>query len=68
MKTIREWLSELPEEIAKEAIEETIRLSDEIHLSVKDYSLKEALLGMFCWDKSKKGNDYWLEIVEKYAK
>lgn len=65
MKTIKEWLNLLPEEIKQEAINETIKLNCKIRLKSKEPSLEEALLGMFTWDKSTRGNFYWRDVYVK---
>lgn len=58
MKTIKEWLSELPEPHKTEAIEEAERLSPDTlnHITL---SLSDTILKMFLWVDSKQGTEYW---------
>lgn len=58
MKTIKEWLSELPEPYKTEAIEEAERLSPDTLNHITD-SLSDTVLKMFCWADSRQGEDYW---------
>jgi hypothetical protein len=59
MKTIREWLNELPEDVRDKAIANT----EENVLAIKFYTnLADALNGAFIWEESQQGFDYWNEI------
>lgn len=65
MKTIKEWLNNLPEEIKQEAINETIKQNGKSRLKSKQPSLEDAILGMFTWEKSTRGNLYWGDVYVK---
>lgn len=60
MKTIREWLEELPEPYRTQAIENT---EDELLLERVE-SLKKAVKCAFIWNKSPQGHEYWSELHE----
>ena len=58
MKTIKEWLNDLPEEVREKALRNARKDS----LDVKRISFKKALAGAFIWYKSPEGHKYWNEI------
>ncbi len=64
-KTIKEWLSELPEPYKTEAIEGAERLSPDL-LGVEVDSLSEAIFSMFDWTDSKQGANYWERLYSHY--
>lgn len=57
MKTIKEWLNELPEPYRSEALANV----DPTYIDYKEEtgSLAEALFHAFSWDASAQGHDYW---------
>lgn len=55
MKTIREWIEELPEPYRTQAIDNT----SESVLTVEEQSLYEAVIGAFNWKESTEGFKYW---------
>ena len=59
-KTIKEWLSELPEPYRTKAIE-NCKASERVRPS----SLKEALCGAFSWLDTPQGYDYWAEVYKR---
>lgn len=63
-KTIREWLSELPEPERTQAIENT----PENIGRVKSSSMSEAIECAFPWYESPQGHNYCEEICERYNK
>lgn len=73
MKTIREWLSELPKEISESAIRQYE--SNYFHELDKEYgsfidkrkeeSLKDALCSSFVWTKSDEGFKFWNKVWEE---
>jgi hypothetical protein len=69
-KTVGEWLDWAEEqgyEWAKEAREETVRLSGEGRLTCRVEGLYEAIPYMFVWCVSEKGHLYWQEIFESIS-
>ena len=58
MKTIKEWLEELPEPYRTRAIENT----GEKRLSMYAVSLPEAIAGAFAWIDSPQGDIYWIDV------
>ena len=60
MKTIKEWLEELPEPYRKKSINNTPKKV----LEVYKQSLEKALLASFVWNNSKEGHDYWVFVFE----
>ena len=61
MKTIKEWLKELPEPYRSEAIENT----DSSRLVYKTSMVKDtatALKTAFAWNETKEGFVYWMEL------
>ena len=68
-QTIGEWLDWAEEqgyEWAKEAREETIRLSGLKSLEFIVPSLKKAVMHMFAWHESDRGFNDWDEIYESF--
>lgn len=61
MKTIKEWLEELPEPYRTQALENV----SEYSLSQKDESLSEALKGAFTWIFTPQGHYYWMDLRDK---
>ena len=55
MKTIREWLEELPEPYRTQAIDNT----SESDLMIEEESLADAVIGAFSWNESPEGEIYW---------
>lgn len=69
-KTIGEWLDWAEEqgyEWAKEAREETVRLSGSKRLEFIVPSLQKAVMHMFAWRESDSGFFYWDEIYESFS-
>jgi hypothetical protein len=58
MKTIREWLNELPEDVRDKAIANTL----EDMLNMKAKSLSSALMNAFNWGKSPEKSEFWVKI------
>jgi hypothetical protein len=63
MKTILEWLQELPEPYRSEAIENVIKAKR----TQKRDSLEDALLSAFPWEKTKQGWEYWDNLHTKIS-
>ena len=61
MKTVKEWLQELPEPQRSEALfnVENHNYNPEFIMSSKHESIKDALTRSFIWAKSEQGHDYW---------
>lgn len=62
MKTIREWLEELPEPYRTQAIDNTM----ERELSQAEPSMHEAILGAFVWEETIEGFYYWAKLHHKF--
>ena len=64
MKTVKEWLDELPEPYRTQALEQTsnCRLKD------TEDTMYSTLMGMFVWSESHEGNEYWRQLSEVYKK
>lgn len=60
MKTIKEWLEELPEPYRTQSINNTPKKV----LEVYKQSLEKALLASFVWKNSKEGHGYWVFVFE----
>jgi len=58
MKTIKEWLQELPEELGEKALGYT----HEELLDIEISSLRGALYGAFAWEETPEGHTYWCNI------
>ena len=58
MKTIKEWLEELPEPYRTQAINNT---SEQNSLKLKS-SLSDAIYSAFAWSKTPEGLQYWLDF------
>ena len=54
MKTIKQWISELPEPYRSQALKNTTKKIQIV--PVKD--IKDALVSAFIWSYSKQGHDY----------
>ena len=62
MKTIREWLNELPEDVRDKAIANT---DEDILGERPNYPfLRHALIRAFNWDESPEGHVYWYNMAE----
>ena len=59
MKTIREWLNELPEPIRSRAIRNTENESDTLLDTITDVNFKNALWVAFIWSNTPEGHNYW---------
>jgi hypothetical protein len=62
MKTIREWLEELPEPHRTQAINNAEKY-DMIDISVD--SLIDAIGQGFIWRESPEGGNYWVDLIIK---
>lgn len=60
MKTIKEWLEELPEPHRSRALNN----ADKRDFNVEYNSMRKTILGSFVWSKSPEGLDYWREISQ----
>jgi tryptophanase len=63
MKTILEWLQELPEPYRSEAIE-NVSKTKRIE---KRKCLEDALLSAFPWEETKQGGEYWNNLHTKIS-
>ena len=64
MKTVEQWLNELPEPYRTQALEQT----DNSDLRRLEPSMYITLGGMFVWSESHEGNEYWRQSSEVYKK
>lgn len=64
MKTIKEWLEELPEPYRSEAIENMESEVDRYTGDRIENCLRGALFGAFIWVDSPQGTVYWAEIFD----
>lgn len=55
MKTVKEWLEELPEPYRSQALKNT---KEEL-LKIEEVSADQAVFGAFRWDKTPQGFQYW---------
>lgn len=63
-KTIREWFELLPTDIRNKAISNT-----KPHLlETTDFKLYTAICGVFNWNESPEGHDFWEEIEDRAGK
>lgn len=64
MKTIKEWLEELPTEIKEKAFYNVHRLTvfPNIILEFKEGSIKDAISSAFIWECTDEGHEYWESI------
>lgn len=58
MKTIREWLEELPEPYRSQAFRNTPCINTDLYAP----SLKYAIVRAFVWHKSPEGFEYWEKL------
>lgn len=58
MKTIKEYLNELPEPYKTQALKNI----ESIKTDCFAISLEDAILGAFLWDFSPEGHDYWQDL------
>jgi len=63
MKTILEWLQELPEPYRSEAIDNVVKAKR----TQKRDSLEDALLSAFSWEETKQGWEYWDNLHTKIS-
>lgn len=64
MKTVKEWLDELPEPYRTQALEQT----DNGDLNKTEPTMNHTLGGMFVWSESHEGAEYWRQLTEVYMK
>lgn len=69
MKTAREWLLELPENISDSILynvidQSTTSTEADIKLSKYYTSLKDVISGLFSWGISEQGHEFWWKIWE----
>jgi hypothetical protein len=63
MKTVEQWLNELPKGLRKKAFENLLRdCKDD-----KETSMASALRKAFGWAHTKEGFEFWLNIYNKYV-
>jgi hypothetical protein len=67
MKTIEEWLDELPKSKRQAAINNILDQQPDA-LEFKVDSLGEAIASGFKWDATPEGVEYWNELTEKAEK
>ena len=60
MKTIEEWLDQLPEPYRSQAINSSIKET----LNLRCDTARAALSGAFVWADSKEGRHYWKEFFK----
>lgn len=60
MKTIKQWLNELPEPYRSQALEN----ADTNVLNSKGISLIGCLMEAFNWHKSTQGFEYWYKLIK----
>lgn len=65
MKTIREWLNELPEPERSHAIVASKEQCGDVLLNSKSNSLLYALEKGFIWGDTVQGNRYWMDICSR---
>lgn len=67
MKTLKEWLEELPTEVKEKALNNVYKLNinPELALRYREESLKSAIMGAFIWMETEEGNDYWYNIYKE---
>jgi hypothetical protein len=59
MKTKKDWIDTLPEDIRERAYNYT----EKSRQGNLEYSLFEAILGAFLWDKTSEGHNFWLLVA-----
>ena len=59
MKTIKQWLNELPSELKASAYYEIKKQCCQYALQQKRESLSGAIHAAFCWCESMEGHDFW---------
>lgn len=64
MKTVKEWLDELPEPYRTQALEQT----SNSRLKETEGSMYSTLSGIFVWSESHEGADYWSQLTDVYRK
>lgn len=62
MKTIREWLETLPDDIRDRALANVNAQRAELHMDLVEPSLSEAVHGAFSWLLTPEGCDYWFNV------
>lgn len=66
MKTIKEWLNELPESIRREAFNNEPKHISTVVWETPSTSMYDAIMGAFVWKDTLQGHDYWARIAESY--
>lgn len=61
MKTIREWLEELPEPYRTQALENVNEHDPQI-IDTSEQTAKKALSGAFVWMFTEQGERYWFDL------
>lgn len=64
MKTVEQWLNELPEPYRTQALEQ----AKNSLLQMTERSMYCALSGMFTWSESHEGGEYWRQLADVYKK
>jgi hypothetical protein len=62
MKTIREWLNELPEDVRSKAVENVNAMMSGVTMEKLTPTVKRAISSAFPWMPSNEGFDYWFKI------
>ncbi len=67
MKTIYDWLCELPEPLNEMAINEHLSQDDEFYVywDLQPISLSIALANAFYWQGAEMGHDFWERVYEE---
>ena len=70
MKTIREWLEELPEPYRTQAIYNVIHDDDPVDLDSEFFTdnVAEVICSTFVWSGTEQGIDYWSDIAFRLSK
>ena len=62
-KTIKEWLSELPDGYRERALVNT----DEDAMENKEESMDNAIAAAFFWNSSHEGHKFWSDVLAHYS-
>lgn len=62
MKTIREWLEELPEPYKTQAKQNTKKLSV---FKLEEPTLSDAVMSAFRWETTPEGLNYWMNLYDE---
>lgn len=65
MKTIKEWLNELPEPIRGKAFNNVPECGTVVW-EIPATSMYDAIVGAFIWKDTPQGYDYWTLMAESY--